>query len=186
MTLLIVGLIVFLGIHLVPVVTPLRAGLVGALGENRYKGVFGLLSLVGLVLIVVGFARAPYVHVYAPMPGAKHLAMTVMPFVFFLLAAANMPTLTRQKLKHPLLIAILLWAGVHLLANGDQRSILLFGGFAAYAVIDMISEIARGKTLIGDKPVSWKKDLMAAVGGLLVYAVVFGLHGWLFGVALIG
>ncbi|MDX1570017.1 MAG: NnrU family protein [Xanthomonadales bacterium] len=186
MTLLIIGLVLFLGIHLVPAVPPLRAGLVGAMGENGYKGLFALLSLAGLVVIVMGYARAPYVHVYNPMPGAKHLAMTVMPIVFILLAAANMPGKIRATLKHPMLIAVLLWAGAHLLANGDLRSILLFGSFAAYAVVDLISELARGKTLIGDKTPTARKDLMAVVGGLLVFAVFMYFHGALFGVALVG
>ena len=145
MTLLIIGLVLFLGMHLVPVVPPLRDGLYNAMGEKGYKALFSLVSLAGLIVIVIGWQRAPYEHVYAPMPGAKHLAMTVMPIVFVLLAAANMPGKIRATLKHPMLIAVILWAGAHLLANGDLRSILLFGSFGAYAVIDLISEVARGE-----------------------------------------
>ncbi|MEM9300719.1 MAG: NnrU family protein [Pseudomonadota bacterium] len=182
MTLLIIGLVLFLGIHLVPVTVPLRTALVGKLGDNGYKGLFSLVSLAGLVAIVMGFSRAPYVPVYDPVPWARSAAYGVMSIVFVLLAAANMPGHIRRVLKHPMLIATILWSTAHLLANGDQRSVLLFGAFLAYAVVDMISEITRGKTLIGPKPASWKKDLMAVVGGLVLYAVVAKFHGHLFGV----
>ncbi len=184
MTLLIVGLVLFLGIHAVPMVPPLRNGLVSAMGENGYKGLFSIVSLAGLVVIVLGWQRAPIVQLYTPCPYGRTMAMAFMPIVFVLLAAANMPGHIRRVLKHPMLIATILWAVAHLAANGDQRSAILFGSFLAYAVINIISEMARGKTLIGTKPVSWKKDLMAVVGGFVLYAIVAKFHGSLFGVAI--
>ena len=182
MSMLIAGLVLFLGIHLVPMSPPLRRNLVSQFGENGYKALFSVVSLAGLVLIVWGFARAPYEVVYAPLPWARPLTHAVMPFVFILLAAANMPGHIRRTLKHPMLIAVLAWAIVHLLNNGDVRSILLFGSFAIYAITDLLSEIIRGKTLIGEKPARWTMDLAAVVGGLVVFGLVFRFHGALFGV----
>lgn len=183
MTLLIVGLVLFLGTHLVPTLPPLRSQLLGALGEKGYKAAFSVASLAGLVVIVLGWQRAPYVPVFNPVPGARTAALAIMPFAFVLLAAANMPGHIRRVLKHPMLIGVGLWALVHLLANGDLRSIILFGAFLAYAVLDLASEVARGKTLIGGKPASWKKDVMAVVGGFVLYGLVAHFHPWLFGVS---
>lgn len=181
MTLLIIGLLLFLGIHSLPMATTTRDGLQQRLGENRYKGLFTLISLVGLVLIVWGYSRAPFQPVYAPVNGALGVAHGVMPIALILLAAANMPTHIRRVLKHPMLIGVLLWSGVHLMANGDLRSILLFGGFGLYAVIDLISEIRRGRDLIGGKPARWPMDLAAVVGGLVLYGLLLYFHGTLFG-----
>lgn len=186
MTVLVIGLVLFLGIHAIPMFPGLREALVGRMGENGYKGAFSIGSLAGLVLIVWGFGRAPFEPVYNPVDGARVLAHAVMPFVFILLAAANMPGHIRKTLKHPMLIGVLLWAVVHLMNNGDLRSILLFGSFAVYAIVDWISEVKRHKTLIGEKPAKWQMDLAAVVGGLVVFALFARFHGALFGVSLMG
>lgn len=185
MTILILGLVLFFGIHLLPGFTTPRAALVARLGANRYRGVFSVISLLGLVLIIIGFARAPFVHQYTPISGARHLALGVMPLVFFLLAASNMATHTRRVLKHPMLIGTALWAGVHLLANGDVRSLLLFGAFLVFSLVALVSASIRGKTLVGAKPAQAKYDLMAFAGGLAAFAIVLYFHGWLFGVAIV-
>ena len=180
-----VGLVMFLGIHLLPAFVPFRDGLVQKMGENGYKGMFSVISLVGLILIVWGFSRAPFVHVYVPPEWGRSAALLLMPLSLILFAAANMPGHIRHKLKHPMLIGTLLWAVAHLLVNGDLRSVLLFGSFAVYSAVDIGSELARGKTLIGSKPPAFSKDIMAVVGGLVITAVLAYLHGRLFGVAII-
>jgi len=184
MNVLVLGLLLFFAMHLVPTVPALRAGLVARLGENGYKLAFSLASLAGLVLIVVGWQRAPYEPVYAPPAWGRHLAMVLVPVALVLLAAANMPGHIRYRLKHPMLIGVLLWAFAHLAANGDLRSIVLFGAFAAYALVDMLSEIARGKTLVGPKPPRAAMDAAALAGGLAVAALLAYFHGALFGVPL--
>ncbi len=184
-TLLIVGLVMFLGIHLLPAFVPFRNGLVEKMGENAYKGMFTLISVAGLVLIVWGFSRAPFVPVYVPPTWGRTVAMVLMPLSLILFAAANMPGHIRHKLKHPMLIGTFLFAVSHLVVNGDLRSVMLFGCFGVYAVVDMASELARGKTLIGDKPPALSKDIMAVVGGLVIAAVLAYFHGRLFGVAII-
>ncbi|MFE8069939.1 NnrU family protein [Marinobacteraceae bacterium S3BR75-40.1] len=186
MAVLILGLVLFLGVHSVPMVGGLRSALLTRLGENGYKGLFSVVSLVGLVLIVWGFARAPFEPVYDPVGFGRPVAHAVMPFVFILLAAANMPGHIRRVLRHPMLIGVLLWAIVHLLNNGDMRSLWLFGAFGVYAVIDMFSEISRGKTLIGQKPAKGTMDLAAVVGGLVVFYLVARFHDVLFGVPVMG
>ena len=183
MTLLVVGLGLFLGIHVLPIVTGARERLRNALGAQPYRGVFSLVSAVGLGLIIYGKSVAPYVHVWNGWLPGRHLALSVMPFVFILLAAANMPGYIRARLKHPMLIGTMLWAAVHLSVNGDLASLLLFGGFLVWAFVDMLSAIARGKTLIGSKSPSVRFDVIAVVAGSALFVVVARFHAQLFGPA---
>ena len=183
MTLLIAGLVLFLGIHVLPMAGGLRSQLRAAVGDKPYRGLFSLVSVLGLGLIIYGKSVAPYVPVWQGWLPGRHLALAVMPFVFILLAAANMPGHIRARLKHPMLIGTVLWAGVHLSVNGDLASIFLFGGFLVWAIIDLLSAIARGKTLIGDKPASLRFDGIAVLAGGALFLVVARFHAQLFGPA---
>ena len=183
MTTLSAGLLLFLGIHVLPTFTGGRERLRAALGADRYRGLFSLVALIGLGLIIYGKAIAPFVPVWDGWLPGRHLALTVMPFVFILFAAANMPGHIRARLRHPMLIGTLLWAGVHLSVNGDLASILLFGGFLVWGLFDLISAIARGKTLIGNKPASARFDIIAVVAGSVLFLVVARFHAQLFGPA---
>jgi len=121
MRLLIAGLALFLGIHVLPMFPSLRAALLARWGEPRYKGVFSVVSAVGLVLIVAGYAVADdRTRLFAPFPAARALAPFAMVASFILFAAANMRGHLRRIVRHPMLLGLLLWASVHLLANGDR------------------------------------------------------------------
>jgi uncharacterized membrane protein len=184
MSLLVAGLVVFLGIHLVPAFPNLRNGLVARLGEGRYKGLFSLASAAGLALIIAGYALAPSTErVFAPNATAIAWAPFAVTLAFILFAAANMRGYLRHALGHPMLLGLAVWAAVHLLANGDLRGTLLFGAFLAYAVLDLASAISRHavKSLVP----SFKFDIMAIVGGLVVALAVMALHRWLFGVRVV-
>ncbi len=179
---LILGLVLFLGIHVVPAVPPLRAACASRLGEQRYKGLFSVVSGIGLLLIVAGYAYAPRGdQLFAPSIGARHAAPLVMVIAFILLAAANMKTHIRRIVKHPMLIGLGLWALVHLLANGHAKATLLFGAFLAYAALDLGSAVARGavKQFVPQR----KYDFMAVGGGVLLALLVMLFHRVLFGVA---
>jgi len=181
MELLILGLALFLGVHLVPMIVPLRQALFGALGEKGYKLAFSLVSAVGLVLIVIGYGRAPHEpQLFAPSVGARHALPLVMMVSFALLAASHMKGRIRLAVKHPMLIGVGLWALAHLLANGHLKATLLFGGFLAYVVIDFISATARG-TAKTFTPVP-RQDVIAVVAGVVLALVVMSVHRYLFGV----
>ena len=184
MTLLVTGLVLFVALHLVPSIRPLRQGLVDRMGERPYRGVFSLLALTSIVLVVWGFARAPYEPVYAPPAWGRHVAMAVVPVALVLFAAAHMPTHLRAVLRHPMTLGLLLWAVGHLLANGDARSVLLFGGFAAFAVVATLSAVARGKVPAGDKAPRWTMDAAAVAGGLIAAGLLMRFHATLFGMPL--
>jgi uncharacterized membrane protein len=185
MRLLIAGLVLFLGIHLVPAIPTLRASAVAQWSERRYKGVFALVSAIGLVMIIVGFMIAdPSRRVFDPFPAARAIAPYAMTISFILFASANMRGHLRRVVRHPMLLGLGIWATVHLLANGDLRGTVLFGAFLAYAAIDLVSAVQRGavKTFLPEG----KHDAMAVVGGTAVALVVMLLHRFLFGVPATG
>ena len=139
MTLLIVGIAVFLGVHLLPTAAGLRAEVASKLGETGYKIAFSLLSLASLALLIYGYAKAPSVQVWSPPEWTRCVAIVLMLPAFIFLVAAYVPGRIRARLKHPFLVAIKTWALAHLLANGDLASMILFGSFLAYAVYDRIT-----------------------------------------------
>ena len=162
-TLLVAGLVLFLGIHLVPALPPAAPGS-PAWGENRYKGAFALLSALGLVLIVAGYALSDdRTRVFAPIPAARAIAPYAMVVSFILFAAANMHGHLRRIIRHPMLVGLLIWSLVHLLANGDRTGTVLFGAFVAYAIVDLGSAIARGAVKSFEPML--RHDVIAVVGG---------------------
>lgn len=181
MGILILGLVLFIGIHLVQVLTPLRRSFFGTLGEKKYKAGFSLISALGLVLIVIGYAMAPSEpRLFAPYPFAVMIAPLAMLVSFILLAAANMRTHIRHTLRHPMLLGVGIWSLVHLLANGEAKAVLLFGSFLAYTVVDLASATSR-HTAKPFTPVA-RQDVMAVTAGIVLALLVMFLHRPLFGV----
>jgi uncharacterized membrane protein len=193
MLVLVLGLVIFLGVHSVSIVAPgWRTATVARLGERPWKGLYSVASAVGLVLIVVGYgmARREPVVLYAPPAGMRHAALLLMLPVFPLLFAAYLPGRIRNAAKHPFLLAVKLWAVAHLLANGMLADVLLFGGFLVWAVADRISVKRRPVVDAHEVPAAPPRafnDAIAVVGGLLVYVVfIFSAHRWLTGVSPLG
>jgi uncharacterized membrane protein len=189
MTLLILGLLLFLGLHSVSIVAPgWRDAQVARRGESVWKGVYSLLSIVGFALLIYGFGltrQAPVV-LYTPPVALRHLAMLLMLPVFVLLLAAYLPGRIKTAAKHPMLLATKLWATAHLLANGNLGEVLLFGAFLAWAVVDRISMKRRSARAVPGAPAGPMNDVIALVGGLGLYALfVLAAHGWLIGVRLL-
>jgi len=184
MTLLIIGIVVFLGIHTLPTVPGLREQLVGRLGETGYKVLFSLLSIAGFVLLVYGFAQAPTVQLWTPPAWTRWVAIVLMLPAFIFLVAAYVPGEIKARLKHPFLVAVKTWALAHLIANGDLASIILFGSFLAYAVFDRVTLKRRVPTrLIGVSGNGGRRnDLIAIVLGVVLYVLfLVWLHPLLIG-----
>lgn len=188
MMVLIVGLILFLGVHLVPTQPELRDGLKARIGEGPYKILFSLLSLAGLVVIVLGYHKLQ-LHpgknpiLWEPPVWTRHIAVALMLPAIILLVASLVPSRIRTATRHPMLIAIKIWALAHLLANGDLGALLLFGSFLAFAVYDRISVKKRGLQP-SPAPASALNDVIVVVVGLALYAwLLLGGHQWLIGVA---
>ncbi|GAB4513550.1 MAG: NnrU family protein [Roseibium sp.] len=189
MALLIAGLVLFLGIHTLPMQRSGRAALVSRVGENGYKGLFALVSFVGLGLIIFGYGQARLEGpplLYDPPFWLRHVTMLLMAPVFIFLVAAYVPSRISQALKHPMLVAVKLWALSHLLANGDLASFLLFGGFFVWAVADRISLKKRGPgagQIAAARDPGRFSDVVVILLGLVLYGLfVWKLHAWLIGV----
>lgn len=184
---LVLGLILFLGIHSVSIVAPAwRDARSAALGEGAWKGLYTLVSIAGFALLIYGYglARQQPVVLYTPPAAMRHVAMLLMLPVFPLLLAAYLPGRLKRAGKHPMLLAVKFWALAHLLANGTLADVLLFGGFLAWAVADRISMKHRTQRPLPGAPPSAANDVIAVVGGLAIYLLfVFWAHVWLIGVA---
>ena len=188
MAVLILGLVIFLGVHCLSIVSPDgRNRLAQRLGEGAFKGLYALVAMAGFVLIVWGYglSREAPVMLYALPAGFRHLAALLMLPVFVLLFAAYLPGRIQRAAKHPMLVAVKLWALSHLLAQsvtgGSLADVLLFGGFLAWAVADRISlkrrAAAGGLRAVPALPASRANDYIALAGGLVVYVVfVVWLH----------
>jgi uncharacterized membrane protein len=184
MTTLILGIVVFIGAHLVPSVPSLRDRLRGRVGTNRYRGLFSLVSLAGFVLIVVGMGRAPSVPLWDPPAWAHRVAVWSMPVALTLLVGAFMPTNLKRFTRHPMLWGVTIWAAVHLLSNGDLASLILFGSFGAFSLFDMWSANRRGAELSSQALPYWRDLLVVVVGGIVYVAFLYS-HAWLFGVPVV-
>ncbi len=187
MSLLIIGLVLFLGIHSVSVFAPAwRDRQVAQRGEGAWKGVYTLVSLLGFALLVYGYgvARQAPVLLYTPPSALRHVALLLMLPVFPLLLAAYLPGRIKTAAKHPMLLATKLWAVAHLLANGTLADVLLFGAFLAWAVADRISLKRRVPRVVPGAPAGAANDLIVVFGGLALYAVfLLWAHRWLIGVS---
>ena len=187
MLLLIVGLVVFLGIHSLSIVNRgFRNDMATKLGEIPWKAVYSIVSLVGFVLLVKGYgiARMDPVILYAPPAWTRHLTMLLMLPVFPMFLSAHLPGRIKATLKHPMLAATKLWAVAHLISNGGLHDVILFGAILAWAVADRIAVKRRAEPApaVVDKT---SNDIIAVVAGLVVYVgFVVWAHGAWIGVSL--
>lgn len=185
---LIIGLIVFFGMHSVASFATLKARFIAQIGAGPFKGVFAILSFIGLGLIIYGFgeARLDPVQLYDTPGWTRHLAFTLLLPVFVLVIAAYVPSRIRMVLKRPMLVAVKLWAVAHLIANGDLASVLLFGSFLAYAVMVRILYKRRLRAGLAQAPYDDEPaDIIPIVLGVTLYvAFLLILHDVLIGVPL--
>lgn len=188
---MILGLVLLLGVHVLSTQRELRARLITSTGEGGYKAGYALVSLLGLALIVWGFAHyraAGMIDVWHPPKALKHVTMALMLPAVILVVASYVRGRIYTALKHPMLAGIKLWAVAHLLANGDLGGIILFGSFLAWAVFDRISLKRRADAGAPPIPVGGiGNDLIAVAVGIVAYlALVFAFHPVVIGVPVVG
>ena len=191
LTVMILGLVLFFGVHTLTTQRELRARLIASLGEGTYKIGYALVSLVGLALIVWGFAdyRATgWIDIWHPPKVLKHIAVALMLPAVILVVASYIRGRIYTTLKHPMLAGVKLWAAAHLLANGDLGSIILFGSFLGWAVYDRISLKHRADAGAPPIPVGGStNDLIAVAVGIVAYlALAFAFHPVVIGVPVFG
>ena len=192
MTLLMLGLVLFLGVHSTRIVAEgWRTATIARVGEKPWKGIYSLLSIAGFVLLVVGYgaARQAPVVLFAPPVWTRHLAALLTIPAFVLLAAAYVPgNAIKRAVGHPMMAGVKVWALAHLLANGTLADVLLFGTFLAWAVLGFIAARRRDRTAGTTYPAGpGSRTAIAVVAGLVAWAVfAFALHRPLIGVAPFG
>jgi uncharacterized membrane protein len=188
---MILGLVLFFGIHVVTTKRDLRAQLIALSGESIYKLVYSLAAIAGLALIIWGFAEyraTGWIDVWYPPHFMKHVTIALMLPAVILIVAAFLRGRIYTTLKHPMLAGVKLWAFAHLLSNGDLGSIILFGSFLGWAVFDRIS--LKHRTDAGAPPIPVGgplNDILAvAVGAVAYLALGFSFHPVVIGVPVFG
>jgi uncharacterized membrane protein len=188
---MILGLVLFLGIHTLTTQRKLRARLIASTGEGGYKIGYALVSLLGLALIVWGFAHyraTEWIDVWYPPKVLRHIAVALMLPAVILVVAAYIRGRIYTTVKHPMLSGVKLWAAAHLIANGDLGGIILFGSFLGWAVFDRIS--LKRRTDAGAPPIpvgGASNDLIAVAVGIVAYlALAFAFHPVVIGVPVVG
>ena len=186
MTLLIAGIALWFVTHLFPAAAPVaRDNLVKKLGENPYKGIFSLLILAALLMIIFGWKSAIPNALYVPPMGPGIVPSLLVLFGLIIFFASQTGGHIRRLIRHPQMTAVLFWSIAHLLVNGDSRSVSLFGGFAVWALLEIIL-INRREGPRSDKPAaSIRQDLVTIVIGGVVFALVGHFHLQLFGVSVV-
>ena len=188
MSMLIYGLILFLGVHSVSIVCPsCRDQAARKWGEWTWKGFYSVLSVIGLLLIVRGYdqARLDSVLLYSPPLGLRQAAIILLVPVFPLIFAAYFPGRIRSMVTHPMLLGVKLWALAHLMVNGSLADVLLFGSFFLWAAADRVSLKYRLPREIPTAPAGKFNDIISIVLGLAVYVIfVLWLHQRITGVSI--
>lgn len=173
MTLLLIGLILWIGAHWFKRLAPDMRASMGAKG----KGVLALLMVLGIVLMVMGYKSAPFITVWTPPSGMMHLNNLLMIIALWFLALSHTKGALKGRFRHPMLGAVKIWALAHLLVNGDVASIVLFGGMLAWAVgsVIMINR-AEGPYTRPTDVGTWKREGITFISALVAYAVIGGIH----------
>ena len=185
---LILGLVIFLGVHSLRMVADgWRTQTRARLGEGAFKGVYSVISVLGFALLVWGFgqARQMPVQLWSPPTFMRHLALLLTLISFVLLAAAYVPGNTiKARVHHPMVLGVKVWAFGHLLANGNLAHVVLFGSFLAWAVWNFVASRRRDRAQGVQYPPgtggATAVTVVVGVGAWLIFALV--LHGWLIGV----
>ena len=170
---LVLGLVLFLGVHSVSIVAPAWRDRTQARLGNAWRGLYSLIAIAGVIVIVWGYgiARQHPVMLYAPPAWTHYITAVLMLPVFPLFLAAYLPGRIKDALKHPMLFSVMLWALAHLIATGMLANVVLFGGFLAWTVADRISFSRRTQRPIAMAPSMKLNDGIAIVVGLVVYVV---------------
>jgi uncharacterized membrane protein len=195
MALLLIGLILFLGLHSVRVFAePWRTATIARIGPLPWKGIYSVISIAGFVLLVWGYGQSrQQMPLWDPPGWTRHVTALLMLPVFILFVAAYVPgNGIKRRLKHPQILSVKLWALAHLLSNGNLADVLLFGGFLVWAMVDFRAARGRDRAASPSPQPSPQRGegvrtAVCVVVGLLVYvAFAIWLHPMLIGVRVIG
>lgn len=184
MTWLVLGVLLWSAAHLLPSAgATLRARCIAGLGEGPYKGLFALTIVASVALMVLGWRSAVPALLYAPPAWTRLAANLLMVVALVLFVASTMPTNLKRVLRHPQLTGVATWAAAHLLANGDTRSLVLFGGIGLWSLAAMLLINRRDGAWQKPTPQPWSAELKPLVGGAIFFVVLYLAHPWFAGVS---
>ena len=193
MIVLIIGLVIFFGMHLVPV-TGVKSSLIERMGEKKYQSIFSIISLVGFIIIIYGFSlidtcnpmmadcETDNFYLWDSFEYSKEISFLLMPICIIFLVASQMKSNIKKVVHHPMLIGVLIWSFVHLLSTGDLRSIILFASFGAFSIIDIIFT---RKTAEQGISFSILNDVVVIVVGLVLYSIILYFHEYVSGLQIV-
>jgi uncharacterized membrane protein len=191
MTLLLIGCLLFGGSHLFSILLPgLRDSLRNRFGEKPWKGLYSIVSLLGLVLMVVGYSQtrsgpATADVLYEPWDGMRHATMLLTLLAFILVGASHGKGYLKLWLHNPMSLGIALWSGGHLLVNGQRSDVWLFGTFLVVSLADILLSELRGKR--PDYVPRLRSDVIAVAVGMVLYAVfLLGFHPYVLNIPVAG
>ena len=186
MCLLILGLVMWSCVHLFSSIAgATREKIVSKIGLWPFKGIFAILIVSSVFLIIFGWRSIDATDVYLPQSWGRHVTFLMVLLTFILFVAARRTTNIKRILRHPQLAGLVLWSIGHLLANGDNRSLILFSWLAVWAVLEMI--------MINRREGEWKKpaivlvknDVLTVIGCFVLYAIFLMAHPYLSGIKLV-
>ena len=172
MTLLILGLLLWIGAHFFKRLAPEARAKMG----DKGRGPVALTILAGVVLMVLGYRAADYIPVYTPVPGIGHLNNLLMLFAVFSFGIGSAKSVLVDKIRHPMLTGMVIFAIAHLLVNGDLASVILFGGLGIWAVLEMILINRAEGAWARPAPGTFKGDIKNAIITVILYIVIAGIH----------
>lgn len=184
MNLLIAGMVIFFGVHLLPNIGDTRARLIDRVGEKAYMPAYALLSLAGIVMISMGKSRAEFSSLWIPPVWGQQLTLVLMAVSVFCFVSIFVPNNLTRKVHHPMLLFVTVWALAHLFSNGDLSSLLLFGSFAVFSLFKMVS-LTRRKPPQAKPAVSLVRDVFALLLTVVIYGTVMHFHAAIAGVAIV-
>ena len=184
MTLLIAGLILWSGVHFIPsLATPFKQNLIAKLGNQQYRLLFSAIVILSIVLMVFGWRNIEIAAVYQPPVWGARVTGLLMLLMFILFSAAHSKTRIKRFIRHPQLTGLIVWSIAHLLANGDNRSLILFGGLGIWAIIEILLINKREGLWVKPEPAALKSEAIMLLTGLAMFAVLLLAHPYLFGVS---